>query len=207
MTEFILSWTEWVGFVSALIYLYFSVNQKIWLWPMGILSSVFYMVVFFDVQLYADMVLQVYYLVVSIAGWIMWRHKQVEESKEKTKIRVVNKALLINLSASFIVLYVILAFLLIKIPPILNLASSDMPYWDAFTTAASFVATWMLAKKMMEQWLVWIVIDLVAMGMYIYKGLHITALLFFIYSVIAVWGYLSWLKDYKFQKTVLNTVK
>ena len=197
MPEIVFSWIEWVGFITALIYLYFSVNQKIWLWPMGILTSAFYMWVFFDVRLYADMVLQVYYLVVSIMGWIMWHSKQQEEHCEKIKIVKLTKNITIQLVLAFVGIYAGLAYVLIVIPPLLGISASDLPYWDAFTTAASFVATWMLAKKIIDQWIVWIVVDFVAMGMYLYKGLHVTAVLFFIYAVIAIWGYFSWLKDYK----------
>ena len=193
------SWIEWVGFVTALIYLYFSVNQKIWLWPMGILTSAFYMVVFFDARLYADMGLQLYYFVVSIVGWVMWKSRQKQEHKQKTSIVKIDNRDFLSLAIAFVALYFLLSYMLLKLPEQLGLAASDLPYWDAFTTAASFVATWMLAKKMIDQWIVWIIVDFVAMGMYIYKGLYITAFLFFVYTVIAIWGYVSWLKDYKLQ--------
>lgn len=196
------SWIEWVGFIAALVYLYFSVNQKIWLWPMGIITSAFYMAVFYDARLYADMALQVYYLVVSISGWIMWKSRQDEECRTKTTIIKVNNIMAGKLFFAFVILYGVLAYLLINIPPLLNVEASDLPYWDAFTTAASFVATWMLAKKMIDQWIVWVVVDFVAMGMYVYKGLYVTAILFFIYTIIAVWGYFSWLQDYKKQTSV-----
>lgn len=140
MSDFHLSWIEWVGFISALIYLYFSVNQKIWLWPMGILSSIFYMAVFFNTHLYADMVLQFYYLIVSILGWMLWRDKQIIEGKKKTTIVKTSYQVLIKLFVVFLLLYVVLAYLLITIPPYLQIASSDLPYWDAFTTSASFIA-------------------------------------------------------------------
>ncbi|TLX71496.1 nicotinamide mononucleotide transporter [Labilibacter sediminis] len=204
MMEFQLSWIEWVGFIAALIYLYFSVNQKIWLWPMGILSSLFYMIVFFKTHLYADMILQLYYLVVSIIGWMLWRERQIEEGKEKTHIVKASSPMLLKLLLVFVLLYVFLAYLLVTVPPMLNIASSDLPYWDAFTTAASFVATWMLAKKMIDQWLVWIVVDAVAMGMYIYKELYLTSVLFFVYSAIAVWGYYAWLADLKKERISIN---
>ncbi|WP_430932680.1 nicotinamide riboside transporter PnuC [Saccharicrinis sp. 156] len=197
MIEIQFSWVEWFGFVTALVYLYFSINQRIWLWPMGILSSAFYIAVFFDARLYADMVLQVYYLVVSILGWIMWRRRQVEEHASKIQINKLDKNMTLKLLLSFGVLYVVLAYVLIEVPPWVGIASSDLPYWDAFTTAASFVATWMLAKKLIDQWLIWIVVDFVSMGMYIYKGLYVTAILFFVYTIMAIWGYLSWWRDYK----------
>ncbi|GAF04073.1 nicotinamide riboside transporter PnuC [Saccharicrinis fermentans] len=197
MADYLLSWGEWFGFITALVYLYFSINQKIWLWPMGILTSAFYMSVFFDARLYADMVLQIYYLVVSIYGWIIWKNRQSDEQVDKIMIVKVNKSMLFKLLLAFGVLYVALAFILIVVPPFIGIAASDLPFWDAFTTAASFVATWMLAKKIIDQWLVWIVIDFVSMGMYFYKGLYVTGFLFFVYTVMAIWGYFSWLRDYK----------
>ncbi len=199
MSDFSFSWLEWFGFVSAIIYLYFSVNQKIWLWPMGIVSSLFYMIVFYYTRLYADMILQLYYLVVSIWGWIFWHDRQIDEGNEKIKIQKVTNKTYIRLLVAFCILYVLLAYLLLTVPSALNITASDMPYWDAFTTAGSFVATWMLVKKIIEQWLIWIIIDSVAMGMYMYKGLYFTAFLFLVYSVMAAWGYFAWLKDIKKQ--------
>lgn len=204
MSNFQLSWVEWVGFFSALIYLYFSVNQKIWLWPMGIMSSLFYMVVFFNTHLYADMALQFYYFIVSILGWVLWRDKQIIEGKKKIQIVNTSRKVFVKLFVVFLLLYALLAYLLVWLPPILHIASSDLPYWDAFTTAASFVATWMLTKKMIDQWLIWVVVDVVAMGMYIYKELYLTSILFFIYSAFAVWGYFFWLGDLKKEEVSID---
>ena len=78
-----------------------------------------------------------------------------------------------------------------------NFTESTLPWWDAFTTSASIVAMWMLARKILENWLFWVVIDLVSMGMYIYKGLFPTVVLFFVYSTVAIVGYFEWRKDIK----------
>ncbi len=197
--DFQLSWVEWIGFIVSLVYLYFSINQKIWLWPMGLLSSIFYVIVFLVVHLYADMILQVYYLIVSLWGWIFWKKKQENDKNKNMPIIKTSLKDFINISIAFIVLYLLLVLVLLKLPAVLNITSSAMPYLDAFTTAGSFVATWMLVKKRIEQWLFWIVIDIVSMGMYIYKGLHPTALLYLIYTVMAIGGYVVWLKEYKKQ--------
>lgn len=176
---------------------------------MGILTSAFFMAVFFDARLYADMILQVYYLVVSVIGWTIWRNRQVEEDQEKTQILKISKQMASRLFVAFVILFAGLVWALINVPSMLDIAASDMPYWDAFTTAASFVATWMLAKKFIEQWLIWIVVDFVAMGMYIYKGLYITAMLFVVYTVMAIWGYYAWLRHLKSQhetaKIIIST--
>jgi nicotinamide mononucleotide transporter len=85
--------------------------------------------------------------------------------------------LLLTIALSFILIY---------------FTDSPLPVWDAFTTAGSIVATWMLANKILENWLFWIIIDLISMGLYIYKGLYPTVVLFFVYSVMAVFGYIQW---------------
>lgn len=200
------SWMEGIGAFAALVYLYFSINQKIWLWPMGILTSAFYMAVFFDARLYADMILQVYYLVVSLMGWMIWSNRQKEENQETTRILKTSKKRAFMLFFAFVMLYAALAWALINVPSMINIAASDVPYWDAFTTAASFVATWMLAKKLIEQWLIWIVVDFVAMAMYLYKGLYVTAILFVVYTVMAIWGYYAWLRHLKLQQAKVKVV-
>jgi len=202
--EIQLSWIEWLGFASAIIYIYFSINKKIWLWPTGILSSLFYIGVFFIARLYADMILQVYYLIVSIYGWIIWKSKHNNEDENEFKIIKVSKEIGLKIFGVFVLLYVLLALVLLYLPSLIGVPSSDMPYLDAFTTAGSFVATWMLVKKMIEQWLLWIVIDAVALGMYIYKGLYFTSILFLIYTIMAIWGYYAWRKDLKLQIVTIN---
>jgi nicotinamide mononucleotide transporter len=89
------------------------------------------------------------------------------------------------------VLFGIIAFILI------NFTDSEIPYWDAFTTAGSFVATWMLARKIIEHWLIWIIVDSVSLGLYIYKGLYATVILFAVYTLLAVMGYIEWKKELK----------
>lgn len=185
------NYIEILGAVTGLIYLYFSVNKIIWLWPFGILTSLLYTWVFFSSRLYADMSLQVYYFFISIYGWYYWLRGGVKNNQEEAPvIRIRKNTFLISLL--IISLLTALSGVFLK-----NYANSSLPYWDAFTTSASIVATWMLARKMLENWLYWVIIDLVSMFMYIYKGLYPTAFLFLVYSVIAVLGYYNWKKDWK----------
>ncbi|MCD6201160.1 MAG: nicotinamide mononucleotide transporter [Bacteroidales bacterium] len=183
---------ELLGVLFALVYLWFSIRQKIWLWPFGILTSAFYIYVFYHSRLYADMGLQVYYLVVSIYGWYNWLYGGKKGKKDTLPVRAVNRRITgILLSVTFVV-YWVLVWMLTFIPHWLAIPSSQLIYWDAFTTAASIVATWMLTQKILEQWLVWIAVDAVSMGLYIYKGLYLTAGLFLVYATMAVIGYLQW---------------
>ncbi|HHJ11249.1 MAG TPA: nicotinamide riboside transporter PnuC [Bacteroidetes bacterium] len=205
MLEILFNWfirhnaliTELLGVLFALIYLWFSIRQKIWLWPFGILTSALYIYIFYHSRLYADMGLQVYYLMVSIYGWYNWLYGGKKGEKNSLPVSTVNARMTWVLLSVTFVIYWVLVWMLKNIPHWLNIPSSQLIYWDAFTTAASIVATWMLARKILEQWLVWVVVDGVSMGLYIYKGLYLTAGLFLVYTLLAVVGYLQWKKDMK----------
>ena len=188
---------EILGVATALAYLYFSVRQKIWLWPLGILTSLFYIYVFFEGRLYADMGLQIYYLVISFYGWYFWLLGGKNSTRNSLKVTKLGAKLSLSLIGIGVIIYWLLVFALKAIPPMLDIPASDLLYWDAFTTAASVIATWMLARKILEHWLVWIVVDTVSIGMYIFKGLYLTSGLFFVYTLIAVYGYFEWKRDTK----------
>ncbi len=185
---------EIAGTVSSLIYLYYSIREKIWCWPWGVVASGISIIVFFMARLYADMGLQFYYLFVSFYGWYFWLHGKQKESGGAVISRTSLK-LWITLSLVGVAIYFVILALLLNVPQWLLIAGSSMPYLDAFTTAASIIATWMLARKLIEQWLIWIVVDFVSMGMYVYKGLYFYAFLFLVYTIGAVLGYYEWRKS------------
>lgn len=184
------NWLEITGAVIGFIYIYFSIKQNIWTWPLGLATSFLYIFVFFFSKFYADMSLQFYYVVISIYGWYSWRngdHQKITQLQvSRTSLRLWVKLFLVNW-----LLFVLIATILVRF------TDSPLPYWDAFTTALSIVATWMLARKKIEHWLIWIVVDAVSMGLYIYKGLFATTILFLVYTVMAGVGYYSWLKSIK----------
>jgi len=133
--------------------------------------------------------LQFYYIAISLYGWYFWTKGGKTDKKEDVPITKLNvKQGMMYLSIS-IVLFFVYANILIKY------TDSPLPYWDSFTTALSIVATFMLTRKIIEQWLVWIIVDAVSLGLYIYKGLYPTAVLFTVYTVLAVFGYLQWRKS------------
>ena len=195
--DLVLNWLsanyiEALGTIASIIYLYFSIKQKIWLWPLGLISSAFYVYIFFIAKIYADMGLQGYYVLISIYGWYSWSVAN-EKSKNKSKIMKImgEKRLALYLCISAFLLFVILSQILIRF------TDSAIPYIDAFTTALSVVATWMLAKRYIEHWLVWIVVDAISSGVYLYKGLYFTVLLYIVYTVMAIVGYKEWMKESK----------
>jgi len=191
------NWVELLGAILGLIYILLSIRQNKWCWPVGLLTSVLYIYVFLVTKFYADMVLQVYYVGASIFGWYNWTYGATKGRKELpvrwVKLHEWFWILLITL-----VLFVFMAFVLS------HYTDSPIPYWDAFTTAGSFVATWMLAKKMIENWLFWIVVDAVSLGLYIYKGLYATVILFVVYTVLALVGFFQWRREISARSFVPN---
>jgi nicotinamide mononucleotide transporter len=131
-----------------------------------------------------------YYFFISIYGWITWANKK----NSNKAILHVSRA---GLKMIFIILFsiAILFFLLGYV--LENYTDSPLPYWDSLTTAGSIVATWMLAKKILEHWIIWVIVDLIAFGLYINKGLYPTAVLFAVYTAMAIVGYLQWNRTFK----------
>jgi nicotinamide mononucleotide transporter len=135
------------------------------------------------------MSLQVYYLLISIYGWFNWsRGKSGSDSDKLPVIRIRLWTALI-LAVIFILLWLVTAILLN------NLTNSDVPWGDAFITAGSIVATWMLARKILEHWLIWIIVDGVSVGLYLYKDMYPTVFLYIIFTVIAIIGFYKWKRD------------
>ena len=184
------NWIEIVGAILSLIYLDLSIKQKVSLWFFGIISSVFYIVIFFQTKFYADMSLQFYYVFISIYGWLNWKRGN-QGSGEELPTTQLSKRLLLNLVVATGLIYIVYYLILSKF------TDSTIPKADSLVGALSVVGTWMLAKKFIENWLVWIVADALCVGLYIYKGLFPTAILFIVYTVMSVVGYWQWKKRMK----------
>jgi len=182
------NWIELLGSALSIIYLYLSIKQKVSLWIFGFLCSSLYVVVFFQSKFYADMSLQFYYLGVSVFGWISWKAGKSENRKELPVKRTT------PLSGA-IILIIALVFYFLYYFILSEYTDSPLPKADAFTTALSIVATWMLARKMIEHWWLWIIVDSVSAGLYFYKALYPTAILFVVYTVMAIIGYRQWKKS------------
>lgn len=200
MIDILLEWLfsnkiELLGAILGLIYIYFSIRQNILTWPTGLLTSAFYVVVFLRSGFYADMGLQVYYVVISIYGWYFWLKgkRNVNVTENQLPVRTTSIKIWINLSGIFIIIFVAILYILLKF------TDSTVPYLDTLTTALSIVATWMLAKKYIEHWLIWIFVDVLSIGLYIYKSLWPTVILFTVYTAMAFIGYVEWKKDLKQQ--------
>ena len=190
ITEWLLSnKIELLGAILGIMYIIFSIRQNLFTWPTGILTSLLYIVVFYKSALYAAMGLQVYYVLISIYGWILWLRGKTENSKSMLSVQFVKRELWLKIASALITIYAVILFIL------LNFSDSDVPFMDSLTTSLSIVATWMLAKKYIEHWIIWILVDVVSSGLYIYKNLWPTVVLFCIYTLMAFIGFIEWKKD------------
>lgn len=175
---------ELFGLIIGLLYLYLEYKANIWLWPVGVIMPIVYIVIFYQNKFYADMTFNVYYLFASIYGWYVWA-----KSLEKTDQGLIShlpKRYIAGLIATFVAIFAVIAFLLI------NFTDSEVPYGDSFTTTLSILAMWMLAHKHIEQWLLWIVVNAVTAVLYYSKELNITVVLFVVNFFVSILGYMKW---------------
>ncbi len=180
-------YVEVCGTLTGLLYLGFSIRQHYLTWPVGLLNALFYIAVFFSSKIYADMTLQFYYVGISIFGWWSWHHGSAPgHSLDVTRT---GTDLWLKIMSVFLLLFAVIACVLVKF------TDSSVPYWDAATTAMSIVATWMLARKKIEHWLIWVLVDAISIGLFIVKELYPTAILFLVYTILAVYGFIEWKKE------------
>lgn len=184
------NYLELFGTLAGFVYIYFEIKEKIWLWPLGIITSALYIIVFFSAKIYADMGLQVYYLVVSIYGWYWWLNGK-KQGENKLAVTNIAQKDFFTLGGITIILFIGISQILI------HLTDSEIPYIDSLTTSLSITATWMLARKIIEQWYIWIFVNALSIGVYVYKELYVTVILFAVYTVLAIVGLLEWQKSLK----------
>lgn len=187
MSDYIANnWLEIVGTIVGFVYLWQELKASIWLWLTGIVMPAIYTVVFFENGLYADFAIQVYYIAAALYGFLLWEFGK--KNKYGEELRIVHTT-----ERQALWLCAVTAVLFVPIYWILNTyTDSTVPFWDSLTTAMSFVALWMLAKKHVEQWIAWIVIDIISTGLYFYKGIYFTSILYGVYTVVAFYGYRKW---------------
>ncbi len=175
---------ESLGVIFSLLFVFFNAREHIVCWLFGFLSSAVYIYIFFVSKLYGDSLLQIYYLVIAIYGWYSWAKKPQEIVDQGVK----------SLPFSTLRNWLIIGALLTPVFGYYldNLTDSDVPYMDGSTTVFSFIATWMMTRKIIQNWLIWIVVDLVSTGLYVYKELYQTSLLFLLYTIMAIYGFMTW---------------
>lgn len=192
------NYIELFGAVTGIIYVFLEIRQTIWLWPVGIVTSAVYIWVFFTGKIYADMTLQVYYLVISIFGWYWWAKGRKGKNNDGDKTSKTGKRVLSVTHirpATAVVLTVVFALLFTFMWLVLSkLTDSPVPVRDAFITSLSIVATWMLARKIFEHWYLWIIVNFVSAVLFVTRGLYPTVVLYIVYGVMSFVGLVAWKK-------------
>lgn len=183
-------WWEIPAVLSALLYVILAAKKNRWCFLYGLVSSLIYVYLTIRLKLYFDSFINAYYVLMSIVGWINW-----SSANEKEEIAVV------KIGWKKFTLYSFITILLTLVLGWLAEKYTDdaLPYWDALTTLFALLGTYWLVKRITENWIIWIIVDLISFVIYLYKGLPLTSLLFFIYSIMAVYGYLQWNKDWRIQ--------
>jgi nicotinamide mononucleotide transporter len=184
-----ITWLEAVAVVFGIASVFYSMREHIWVYPTGIVSTLIYVWICLQYKLYADMGINAYYFSMSIFGWYVWTHpKEGQKVLPVTWLKPSGWAISIGIFlASFLTLYLVLS----------RFTDSDVPYWDSFTTASAFVGMWLMAKKKVENWIAWIITDLVSVPLYFHKGLILTSFQFLFFTILATLGLIAWIKSAK----------
>ncbi|MDQ7948729.1 MAG: nicotinamide riboside transporter PnuC [Pedobacter sp.] len=183
---------EWCGVVTGLACVWLAAKNNILNWPIACVSVIIYIFIFFEGKLYADAALQLYFLGMNLYGWYYWRRARTQAEKER-KVAVVKKAEALWAFIAIVVFTLLFGYTLYQ------KTDAAFPFIDSFCTACSVVAQVFLARKVLQNWLIWIFVDVIYVGVYFSKELYATGIMYFIYIVIAIIGYLDWKKIYREQ--------
>jgi nicotinamide mononucleotide transporter len=180
---------EWIAVLSSLFYIVFIARKNSVAWFFALVGSSIYVYICFISQFYLETILQLFYVSMAIIGWLLWNKKQ------EIPFRIIQwkgKQHVVNILISSILTLILGNFFQVY-------TDQALPYLDAFTTVFSISATLMVAYKVLENWLYWIVIDIVSMPLYAYRDLNLTVVLFGIYSIVAIVGFVRWRRTFKLQ--------
>jgi len=186
-----MSLIEIFAVVFGLTCVYLTVKQKILAWPTGLVMVILYIIIFYQARLYSDMGLQVIYVFLQFYGWYHWLYG----GKKKDTLPVTRLSPL-KVAIWFIVLWLGVLGLGYVMD---NFTNADFAYPDAFTTVLSLIAQWFLTRKILESWVCWITVDVVAIYIYFAKGLYLTTGLYAVFLILATMGLLEWMKSRKAQ--------
>ena len=191
MTAAIQALSAWeaVAVVLGVAYLLLAMRENLWCWYAAFVSTAIFLVLFWDVGLLMESALQVYYLAMAVYGWWHWQRGsggqtglQISSWHTRQHLIAIGSVLLISaVSGALLQRY----------------SDAALPHLDSFTTWGSILTTWMVARKILENWLYWLVIDSVSIYLYLDRGLYLTALLFVVYLIIVIFGYRKWLQHYR----------
>jgi nicotinamide mononucleotide transporter len=180
------TWLEVIGFTLALAMV--VANMKVWAvaWPLAMASSFAYHVLFMHSHLYGEGMLQIFFIVIAIWGWWQWKFGHIDEHR-RLKVRWMRTPERWKLTALTLAAWPLVGLLLDRV------TDSDVPYFDAAPTVASVAGQWLLGRQYVENWPVWIGVNVVSVALFAYKGLWLTVLLYALFAALAVVGWRVWI--------------
>jgi nicotinamide mononucleotide transporter len=202
-----ISWLEFVGTIFNLVCVILVARRNILTWPIGLVGVLLFGVLFYQINLYADVFEQVYYLITGIVGWYMWANlKRGDRSDKDKKVRITTN----SLSANFVWIGVIAVVSVVATwalsnahnwLPVIFPEEASLPAIDATTTIMSFAAQYLMMRRKLENWYLWIAVDVVAIWLYWYKGVPFVALLYLVFLFNAFYGLFSWKQSIDVEET------
>ena len=181
-----MEWLEFTGLASGLLCVWLLIRQNVWTFPIGLVYSVVSVAVFVEAKLYADVLLSGYYVLMNAYGWYYWLYGGVRtESNVLPVSRTPGQTALILAGITALSIAAMGWFFDTQ-------TDADFPYWDSATTCMSFAAMWMTARKYIENWIVWLLVDVIATAIYYVKGIHFYAILYGVYLGMAILGWRAW---------------
>jgi nicotinamide mononucleotide transporter len=182
-----MTWTEILGFVTGAASVLLAVRESAWNWPVGIVNNVFFLVLFWEAKLYADSVLQIVYIVIAVFGWWNW----VRGGTGHTALPISST----GVRSGILLVLVTAAATACLAVTLRRLTDSVVPFWDGLTTALSLTAQYMLSRKLLENWWVWMTADVIYVALYCYKSLYLTGALYLLFFAMCIAGYVRWRKS------------
>jgi len=200
-----MSYIEFFGVLSGVAAITLSAKANIWNWPVGIINIILSFFVYYQIQLYPDMFLQLFFFVTNLIGWWRWAHPKAEEADAKKELRVsfMNTRqyvalLFIGVIGTF--LFGMFASRLHELVPAIFSKPSAFPYQDSFITVMSVATTYFVIQKKIESWIIWIVVDLLAAWLYYAKGVKFYSLEYVAFAFLAAYGLWYWINEYNSYK-------
>lgn len=197
-----MSYLEFFGVITGLIAVWLSARAHIWSWPVGIVNVVLAFFLYYQVQLYPDMFLQVFFFITNVIGWWRWLSPAPEEAdrKQELKVSYMRVRQLIQVSVISVAGTLVLGYFASRLHewfPGVFPASSAYPYVDSFITVMSITTTFFMIQKKIECWVIWIIVDVVATILYYVKGVKFYSVEYLVFTVLATYGLLNWIREYK----------
>ncbi len=185
---------EFAGLVFGLLCVYFLIKENILTFITGIIYVLISFVVFWQARLYGDFILHIFFLVLNIYGWYAWvKGDKGDGPLHVSTLSIKNNLIVLGVTAIGVILF---AQFLISLPSMFpDLEPAALPYWDSTTSILSVTGMWLTARKKIENWYYWLLVDIIATGVYYYKGIHFYSLLYLVYIGMAIAGYLAWRKS------------